>query len=474
MAEVTTKKRGRPPKKQRPADADAVLLQHDKTDGGDDDGNGDIVPAPKARGRPASSSTRVSVTPTARTGRAKQTVGEVVGVATGEKPKASASAKKKAPAVVKTPDAATTPSTSKDRKTSAKSLASQQHDASATVAEGKAKAKPVAKNAEASRPSTTAAAPSTLLRVESETHSIQNSGQQRQQQPTTTPTTAAAGLVYPGQLSISKKILEHAKAFSRGSDRLQLDFLQLISQKEAAYTTTRHPSSPHAGPDTQETPTSASQTSFEADAIPVPADETTSIPPSIGRASTAAGGAASALTSDTVHPVSTQMAIPPLSPQQQAYHPHPPPPSFLSSPPLGTAQTQHQTVRAYSSTKALPMSTTIALAARQHSGPAGSKPSMPPRPTTIPPEVPHAPKLTELPLEQLKRDPRYRKASTRYTTFVVALPFAIVSSYFLWERYREHQAYLQKVRDARAKGPGTDDSASTPVSGFVPEQHDRE
>ncbi|KIW26422.1 uncharacterized protein PV07_09518 [Cladophialophora immunda] len=443
MAEVTTKKRGRPAKKQSPLD-EVLLQQNDETD----------VP-PKARGRPASSSSRASLAAAARTGRAK-VVGEVEDVMR-EKPKASAAAKRKAAGAIKikTPDAAA-PSASKSRKTPAKSLASQ-HDVSAPVSEGRTKAKAVAKSTEAS-----STVPSSAL--ESKTRLA----------PTSQPTTTPAGIVYP-KPSISK-ILGHTKAFSKQSDQLQQDILQLISQKEAAYS--RPPSSPHIESENGKTPTLASHISSEPDAIPVPANETSSMPPSTdGPPSMATSAASSAshnttLTSETVHPSLTQ-TIPSLTQQQQQAHPHTHlPPSLLSSG-IAAAHTQHQ-VRPYSSTKALPMSTTIALAARQHGsgtgGTPGSRPSMPPRPT-IPPEVPHGPKLTELPLEQLKKDPRYRKASTRYTTFVVALPFAIVSSYFLWERYREHQAYLQKVRDVRARAPGPDDSASTAASG--PGQHDR-
>jgi hypothetical protein len=44
------------------------------------------------------------------------------------------------------------------------------------------------------------------------------------------------------------------------------------------------------------------------------------------------------------------------------------------------------------------------------------------------------PKPTELPIAQLQRDPRYRAMSSRWTRVMVALPIAIVSSYFLWER----------------------------------------
>jgi hypothetical protein len=63
---------------------------------------------------------------------------------------------------------------------------------------------------------------------------------------------------------------------------------------------------------------------------------------------------------------------------------------------------------------------------RQHSSP------LPPRPLQAAPAPP--PKPTELPIAQLQRDPRYRAMSSRWTRAMVALPIAIVSSYFLWER----------------------------------------
>lgn len=39
-----------------------------------------------------------------------------------------------------------------------------------------------------------------------------------------------------------------------------------------------------------------------------------------------------------------------------------------------------------------------------------------------------------MPLEQLKKDPAYRALARRYSSLIVALPFAIVSSYFLYGR----------------------------------------
>ncbi|OAP55083.1 hypothetical protein AYL99_10783 [Fonsecaea erecta] len=476
MAEVvvTTKKRGRPPKNQ----------QHVETDG-------DLVAAPKSRGRPASSASGVSVASTTRSGKAaKQIIVEeleeaVVVVDDGEKkPKASGVVKRKAAAPApaassasavavasKTPDATKsrksprpTTTTAPTTTTTTTSLATQhEHDVSALVkTERKTKAaKSVAKNTEVSRSAQKISQPRTT---------------------TTTTTTPAAADIDDPRLSIST-ILGHAKAFSKQSDQLQWDILQLIRQKEEAVLS-QQLSLPHAESETQlqTPPTQTSQIPLAIDAIPVPPayEPSSTMPPPVrGAVSTApAPRTASdtpshnppALTSEPAHPFSTQTLASALSAQQA----HVPPSSLLSSP-LGSAQGPQHQVRPFSSTKALPMSTTIALAARSSSS-AGSRPSMPPRPPTVPSEGPPggAPKLSDLPLEQLKKDPRYRKASTRYTTFVVALPFAIVSSYFLWERYREHQAYLQKVRDARAKGPGSDDLAST-TAASVPGQHnDRE
>ncbi|KIW94491.1 uncharacterized protein Z519_04467 [Cladophialophora bantiana CBS 173.52] len=442
MAEVTTKKRGRPAKKQSPGSE--VNLHHDSTD------VGDIVPLPTTRSKASLASTTTTTTP----------IEEVAEACTGEKTKASASAKRKTPVIKKTPDSAT-PSVLKTRKPQAKpkSLASP-HELSAPVPEGRKKAKAAPKKAGASS-------------EESKTRLAQ------EKQPTTaTATTPTAELVYPRQ-SMSK-ILDQAKAFSRQSEQLQLDLVQLVGQKEAAYAQCL--SSQHVQPDTKATPTPTLQAFSDVDTLRIPADVSSSMAPlRRGTASTAPRpapclNANPTLTSESAHAFSTQTVVS-LSQQQQQQqqppHSHPHPPSSLLSSPIGPSQNPQHQVRPYSSTKALPMSTTIALAARQHNATGqsfGSKPSMPPRPT-IPPEVPRGPKLSELPLEQLKKDPRYRKASTRYTTFVVALPFAIVTSYFLWERYREHQAYL-KVRDARAKGqdPGTEGPASTPAPG----QHDRE
>ncbi|EHY52145.1 hypothetical protein HRR83_003289 [Exophiala dermatitidis] len=80
------------------------------------------------------------------------------------------------------------------------------------------------------------------------------------------------------------------------------------------------------------------------------------------------------------------------------------------------------------------------------------------------------PRPTQIPLDQLKKDPEFRALSRRWTSLMVALPFAIVTSYFLWQRYEEHQAYL-KSREAKRtldsvswKTAGSDDATSTSPS----------
>lgn len=103
----------------------------------------------------------------------------------------------------------------------------------------------------------------------------------------------------------------------------------------------------------------------------------------------------------------------------------------------------------------LPASTVAALAARNvHSQrPSGSSssaqgPSLPPSSTRKTPqqqapayghgpgtgEDPGRPRPTQIPLDQLKKDPQFRALSRRWTSLMVALPFAIVTSYYLWQR----------------------------------------
>ncbi|KAL2427156.1 hypothetical protein ABEF95_009406 [Exophiala dermatitidis] len=80
------------------------------------------------------------------------------------------------------------------------------------------------------------------------------------------------------------------------------------------------------------------------------------------------------------------------------------------------------------------------------------------------------PRPTQIPLDQLKKDPEFRALSRRWTSLMVALPFAIVTSYFLWQRYEEHQAYL-KSREAKRtldsvswKTAGSDDASPASTS----------
>ncbi|KAJ9622103.1 hypothetical protein H2204_011684 [Knufia peltigerae] len=70
---------------------------------------------------------------------------------------------------------------------------------------------------------------------------------------------------------------------------------------------------------------------------------------------------------------------------------------------------------------------------------------LPPRP-----KRPSEPKPTEIPLEQLKKNPKFRKLSSRWTKLIFALPVAIVSSYALWEKYDEQQAYQAALQAKRS------------------------
>ncbi|EXJ79367.1 hypothetical protein A1O3_08869 [Capronia epimyces CBS 606.96] len=122
----------------------------------------------------------------------------------------------------------------------------------------------------------------------------------------------------------------------------------------------------------------------------------------------------------------------------------------------------------------LPNSTVAALAARNvHSQrPSGSSSTHGP---TLPPassrrsqqglgvgsaNEPRRPRPTEIPLEQLKKDPQFRALSRRWTSLMVALPFAIVTSYFLWQRYEEHQAYLQSKEAKKILGSAKSEPAA--------------
>ncbi|KAK4936851.1 hypothetical protein LTR10_022373 [Elasticomyces elasticus] len=85
--------------------------------------------------------------------------------------------------------------------------------------------------------------------------------------------------------------------------------------------------------------------------------------------------------------------------------------------------------------------------------------SLPPSRAPPPPIQPKRP--SEMPLKELKKDPKYRLLSSRWTRIMVALPVAIVSSYVLWERYEEQQAY-RRAKEAKDRlerlGLGTSES----------------
>ncbi|KIV77526.1 hypothetical protein PV11_09316 [Exophiala sideris] len=85
--------------------------------------------------------------------------------------------------------------------------------------------------------------------------------------------------------------------------------------------------------------------------------------------------------------------------------------------------------------------------------------SLPPSRPPPPPIQPKRP--SEMPLKELKKDPKYRLLSSRWTRIMVALPVAIVSSYVLWERYEEQQAY-RRAKEAKDRlerlGLGTSES----------------
>ena len=51
-------------------------------------------------------------------------------------------------------------------------------------------------------------------------------------------------------------------------------------------------------------------------------------------------------------------------------------------------------------------------------------------------------KPTEMPLEQLKKDPKFRQLSGQWTRLMVALPFAIVTSYYLYQRCEYYLRFL--------------------------------
>lgn len=64
--------------------------------------------------------------------------------------------------------------------------------------------------------------------------------------------------------------------------------------------------------------------------------------------------------------------------------------------------------------------------------------SIPPFPAGLPrpPPPPPAPKPTELPYNVLKKNPEFKALSRKYTSIIIAVPIALVTSYALYERCR--------------------------------------
>ncbi len=223
------------------------------------------------------------------------------------------------------------------------------------------------------------------------------------------------------------RILQQAKAFSRQSDELVLELAELVDQRQTA-------SSNHI-----EVQNSLAEVSTELDGAPLPAEHPHLLVESAVRTTASQPSPSSfATTSSTQTPPRTVQPTYANTPPEPKTSP--PPPTVM---PFGFRTPPTPQVRAYSSTSPLPLSTTLALAARQvrtnlPPPPVGPAPPMEPRhptPFTTPAEIgPRPQKLSEMPLEQLKKDPLYRKTAFRYTAAIVAMPFLIVSSWMLWEK----------------------------------------
>ncbi|OCT45985.1 hypothetical protein CLCR_00413 [Cladophialophora carrionii] len=259
-------------------------------------------------------------------------------------------------------------------------------------------------------------------------------------------------------ISISK-ILQRAEAFSTHSRQLQQGILAFVDEREREREALVSPSL------TQ--PFTNVEIQGLGSHLPPSIAIAGSLPPTVPAIDTAVEPSSAASKSTHLPPSPPQPQQPqPLPPQPLPLGTMPlPPPQFKSAAAAAAATGPAPQIRAYSSTSPLPMSTTVALAARRSQSqsrtnlpppPPTPHPASEPRhplPFTAPSAVPigpRPPKLSEIPLEQRKKDPRYRKATIRYTAAIVALPFAIVTSYLLWEKYQEHQIYLQRVREARA------------------------
>ena len=233
------------------------------------------------------------------------------------------------------------------------------------------------------------------------------------------------------------RILQQAQAFTKQSSDLNGSIAELVSQKELARCVRLiHDLHPPAS--------STSQAFSEVDI----ASAIESTPRAASSLREEAEASTASLGSRLNHPI---IASPDQSYPEIAEAIDPPSnilastawPSAAGFMPSSHRATHFPGVRAYSSTSPLPMSTTLALAARQGSTtqkiPTRSAPS-----TATDPEFPRhpprfvhpsqGPKLSELPLDQLKKNPRYRKTSRRYLGLIVGLPFVIMLSNILYKR----------------------------------------
>ncbi|ETI26927.1 hypothetical protein G647_10026 [Cladophialophora carrionii CBS 160.54] len=271
--------------------------------------------------------------------------------------------------------------------------------------------------------------------------SLSSSSQEEGTAPVLQPETSHLSQTSTRDISISK-ILQQAKAFSTHSTQLQQGILAFVDKRERECEALVSPSltQPFTNVEIQGLGSHLSPSTAIAGSLPstVPAIDS------------AVESSSSASTSTHLPPSPSQPQPQPPPPQ-----PHPlgtmplPPPQFKSAAATAATTGSAPQIRAYSSTSPLPMSTTVALAARGSQ--SQSRTNLPPPPPTphpaseprhplpfSPPSAvpigPRPPKLSEMPLEQRKKDPRYRKATVRYTAAIVALPFAIVTSYLLWEK----------------------------------------
>jgi hypothetical protein len=59
---------------------------------------------------------------------------------------------------------------------------------------------------------------------------------------------------------------------------------------------------------------------------------------------------------------------------------------------------------------------------------------------------PAPPKPSQLPYEELKRDPKFKALSRKYTSLIVAIPVLLTSSWWLYGRYTETTVQRQRER----------------------------